>query len=186
MTVEKIIKQIKKDSQKEINQIQKESEKEANRIITKAKKEAEKEAEKILENGKQQSQNIKQILISQSNQDTKREIMKAREQIIDECFIKAHHELSILSESKYRKIVSKLIDDGCKKLEEKCTIIASRDIDKTIAKEKGLEVTDTIESTGGIILSSSDGQIIIDNTFDGFLKRERDKIRIKVGKLLFS
>jgi len=31
-----------------------------------------------------------------------------------------------------------------------------------------------------------DGKITLNHTFDGILKREKDKIRIKVGKMLFS
>ena len=43
-----------------------------------------------------------------------------------------------------------------------------------------------IESIGGIILKSIDGKIIFNNTFEGILKREKERIRIKVGKFLFS
>jgi len=49
-----------------------------------------------------------------------------------------------------------------------------------------LEVIGTIEASGGILLKSGNGRITLDHTFDGILKRERNQIRIKVGKLLFS
>ena len=112
--------------------------------------------------------------------------MKAREKIIDECFVKAHHKLSTLSEQKYKKIITKLMQDGLKKLGKDCTTITSRDIDKKIAKDLSIKVTGSVESSGGIILKSGNGRIILNHTFDGILKREKDKIRIKVGRLLFS
>jgi len=186
MTAEKIIEQIKKDSEKEIKQILKAAEKQAESIINTAKKDAQMESEKILSNGKKQSENIKKILVSKANQDAKREIMKAREKIIEECFTKAHHKLSTLDEEEYKKIVNKLIKDGCKKLGEQCTIAVSRGIDRKIAESMGLKVMGTIEVSGGIVFRSSDGRVTLDNTFDGILRREKDKIRIKVGKLLFS
>ena len=186
MTAEKILEQIKKDSEKEINQILKEAEKQTAGIIDIARKEAEVESEKILLRGKNQSENIKKILVSKASQDAKREIMKAREKIIEECFAKAQRRLSTFKEAEYKKIVTKLMEDGRKKLDGQCTIVVSRDIDRKIAKSMGLKVTGTVEASGGVILKSGDGGITLDNTFEGILKRKKDEIRIKVGKLLFS
>ncbi|EMR75141.1 archaeal/vacuolar-type H+-ATPase subunit E [Thermoplasmatales archaeon SCGC AB-540-F20] len=186
MTAEKILEQIKKDSEKEINQILKEAEKQTASIIDIARKEAEVESEKILSRGKNQSENIKKILVSKASQDAKREIMKAREKIIEECFAKAQRRLSTFKEAEYKKIVTKLMEDGRKKLDGQCTIVVSRDIDRNIAKSMGLKVTGTVEASGGVILKSGDGGITLNNTFEGILKRKKDEIRIKVGKLLFS
>ena len=186
MSAEKIIQEIKKDSDRQIKEIFKEAENKAKQIIQENKKDAELQEEKILEKGKIQSENIKKILISKANQDAKKEIMGAQEKIIQECFIKAQHKLSTLSEKDYSELVNSLVQDGKKKLGEKCTIFVSRAIDKKIVEKNGLKVTGNIEASGGIILKSMDGKITLNHTFDGILKREKDKIRIKVGKLLFS
>ncbi len=186
MTAEKIIERIKKDSEKEIKQILKEAEKQATQIINDSKKEAEQEAEKILQNGEKQSENIKKIQISKASQDTKRNIMNAREKIIEDCFTKAHHKLSTLSKAEYKKTVTKLTEEGLKKLGGRCNVIVSRSIDREIAKNMGLEVIRTVEKSGGVILRSIDGKITLDNTFDGVIKRKKDEIRRKVGTVLFS
>ncbi len=186
MTAEKIIERIKKDSEKEIKQILREAEQKETIIIEEAKKEAKQEAEKILADGTQQAENISKIIISKASQDVKREIMNAREKIIDECFVKAHHELSTLTGDRYKNLVKKLIENGCKKLNGQCNISISRDIDREIATSMGLQVIGTIETTGGIIIKSKDGRITLDYTFDGILQRKKDEIRRKVGKLLFS
>jgi len=186
MTAEKIIEQIKKDSENEIKQIIKYAEEQAKIIIRESKKEAKKEAEKIISEGKQQSENIKKIIISKANQDTKREIMNSREQAIEQCFTKAHHELSITKGNDYEKIIRKLIKDGTKKLGGKCSVYVSRTADKKIAEDFGLSINRRIETSGGIILKSNDGKVTLDYTFDGILKREKDNIRRKVGKILLS
>ena len=185
MTAEQIIQQIKKDSEKEMKQILDEAKNQASNVIKKAKKEAEQESERIILDGKKQSENITKILISKANQDAKKEIMNAREEMIEECFIKAQHNLSIINETKYKIIVTKLIKDGAKKLGEQCTIRASRDMDKEIARELGLEISGSVEASGGIILQSVDGKVVLDHTFDGILKRKKNEMRIKVGMLLF-
>lgn len=186
MSAEEIINQIKKDSQTEIKQIQRETEKQIETIVNNAKQEAEVEAEKILADGKKQSENVKKILVSKASQDVKQDLLKAKEKIIEECFVKAHHELSVLTETKYKKIVTSLMKDGKQKLGGNCTVLVCRDVDKKIAKELGLQISGTIETCGGIMLKSTDGRVTLDHTFDGILHREKDKLRIKVGKLLFS
>jgi len=186
MSAEKIIDQIKKDASKEVNEIKKEADKQIKNIINESKEQAIIEAEKILAIGNEQSENQKKILISQANQDAKRENMNAREKLIEECFVKAHHKLSTFKPIEYKNIVRKLITDGVKKLGGKCTVIVSRDLDKEITKDLHLEVIGTVESSGGVILKSRYGRVTLDHTFDGILKREKEQIRIKVGKLLFS
>ena len=148
MTAEKIIERIKKDSEKEIKQILNEAEKQVSSIFNEAKKEAKQESEKILSNGKKQSENIKKIIVSKANQDVKREIMKAQEKLIEECFTKAHHKLSTLDKAKYKKIVTKLMEEGCRKLGGHCTILGSRDTDREIARNKGLKVIGSVETVG--------------------------------------
>ena len=114
------------------------------------------------------------------------EAKKTREKIIENCFTKAHSELSKLKGKEYNSIVKKLVKDGVKKLGKNCLILVSREEDKKIAKELGVTVDGTVESSGGVVIRSSDGKIILDHTFEGILDREKNKIRIEIGKLLFS
>ena len=53
-------------------------------------------------------------------------------------------------------------------------------------KEYDLEIIGKTDAAGGIILKSADGRVTLDYTLDGILKRDKQRIRIKVGKLLFS
>jgi len=186
MTAEKIIEQIKKDSEKEVRKINSEAEKKAKEIVENAIKEAEIQAEKIIEDGKQQIEIQKKIELSKANQEIKKELMNTKEKIIDDCFTKALHELCILKGERYGKIVTKLIRDGQKKIGNDCKVFVTRDADKKIAEDLKLKVEGNIDSSGGIILISVDDRITLNHTFDGILKRDKDKIRIKVGKLLFS
>jgi len=186
MSAEKIIEQIKKDSEKEIKKINKETEKIVADIIESAKQEAKNQAKQIIEKGKQESQDQKEILISQARQDANREKMNTREKVISKCFSKAKEKLSKISGSEYEKIVDSLIKKGSEKISGEVKIYISKDSDKRIAEKNGLEVAGRIDSIGGVILSSNDGKITLDNTFEGILKRERNELRNKIGKMLFS
>jgi len=186
MSAEKIIERIKQDSEKEIENILTNAKKQANSIIEDAKNKANLESKKIISEGKKQEENMRRIMISKAKQDIKRDIMNAREKIIEDCFTKAHHQLSIMDDSEYIKIVKNLIENGCKKIQGKCNILVSRKLDRDIAEKMNLNITGKVETAGGIIIKSSDNKISLDYTFDGILKHKKDEIRRKVGKLLFS
>jgi len=185
MSAENIIRRIRDDAEKEIRQILKDAEKQADVLIARARENTQQEAEHILSVGKTQSENTKKILVSKALQDIKRNLLNARENLIDDCFTRAMQQLSTLQGDEYKTIISRFIKNGTKTLGEKCTVLISRDLDREIAKKEGVPVIGTIHGSGGIMLRSEDGKITIDNTFEGILKRKKDEIRIKVGKILF-
>lgn len=164
----------------------KEAEKQVADIKESVKMEAEAESKRILEKGKEEGENIRKILVSKANQDARKELMNAREKIIEECFTKAHHKLSVLNEKEYRETVARFLEEGVRKLGKDCTVAVSREIDKELAKDMGLKVKGSVEVSGGVIITSGDGRVTLDNTFEGILKRKRDELRVKVGKMLFS
>ena len=186
MSVEKIIEQIKKDSETEIRQIRRDAERKRREILAAARKEAEDAAMEIVENGEKTLGNKKRVEVAKTRQEAKKEIMKTREKLIEECFIKAKQKLSQIKDDEYEKLLSKLLEKGVEKLEGNCTVLTSREIDKKIVERHGLKVTGKTDAAGGVILISEDGRITLDYTLDGILRREKQKIRIKIGRMLFS
>jgi len=112
--------------------------------------------------------------------------MNAKEKLIDECFVKAHQKLSMVKGKEYEKTVSQHIKAGMETLGKDCVVMISRDEDKKIIQKFGLSSAGHVEASGGVRLASKDGRVVIDYTFDGILKRDKDKIRNDVGRLLFS
>jgi len=186
MSAEKIIEQIKKDAEKEINHIKKQVELEVQKIIKESNKQAEKQTESIIEDGKNQAENTKKIIISKANQSIKKEIMIEKEKIIEQCFIKAYQKLSMIKGEDYKKTVTLYLRNGIKKLGKDIRVFTTRKEDEKILEEFGLKQEAKLESYGGIKIVSSDGRVTLDYTFEGVLKRDKQKIRNKVGKLLFS
>jgi V/A-type H+-transporting ATPase subunit E len=186
MSAEKIIERIKADAKKQEDQIIKSAEKQASEILESARKDAEREASVIISNGRKQSENLGKILLSKANQEAKRAAMNAKETAIEESFKKAIEKLSSLPKEQYISTVSKYMQRGQKRLGKQCKVLISKIEDKSIAKKLEITVSGKIESSGGTMLQSADGQVTLDYTFEGILSREKNKIRIKVGKLLFS
>jgi len=186
MTAEKIIQQINNDAESEIRKIIKDAEQQAKHIIENARMEAEAESESIRLDGEKQSENIKKVLIAKAKQESKHEIMNAKEKIIEESFLQVYSRLSKINEEHYKKIITKLMENTRIKIGEDCKVLVSRDIDKTIAKNLRLDVIGTIDALGGFVATSRDERIKLNNTFESIIDRNRDKLRVKVGKILFS
>lgn len=185
MSAEKIIERIKSDAEKQVKHLMADAEKQSQNIIKTAKAEAQKESEAIHSKGQLESENTKKILISKATQEVRREMMNAREEMIEQCFSQALEKLGALPEDQYRRFITMLLKDGKKRLGDKCTVSVSRSSDRDIATQENLTVQDTLKSIGGILMQSADGKITIDYTFERLLNRKKDEIRIHVGKLLF-
>jgi vacuolar-type H+-ATPase subunit E/Vma4 len=79
-----------------------------------------------------------------------------------------------------------LISKAKKNIHGDAEVYISSNRDKPIVKDHDLKVLGTITASGGVILMSKDHQISIDCTFEGILKRDKDAIRVHVGRLLFE
>jgi V/A-type H+-transporting ATPase subunit E len=185
MSTEKIIKRIQTDAQAQQQQLLTNAETQSRLIIKEAKTQIEKEAKSLLQNGQLDSENTKKIMISKAIQEVKRDMMNAREEIIEQCFTQALEKLASLPDDQYKKLILSYLRTGTSRLGTHFSIKPSRPLDTDIAKQQGIPVQDGMQSIGGIILQSPDGKITIDNSFESILDRKKDELRIHVGKLLF-
>ena len=185
MSSNNLIKRIEEESAQEIKKIQHQAKQEADKILKEAQKRAQLKADNIYEKGTQQSDNAKRILISKAHQDVNRQLMNAKEAIIDDCFKQAHKKLADINTTHYRKIVTHLLKQGSQRIQNPGSVTISRKEDNDIAKKHGLTVAGTGHTIGGMIIQSKDGKLTIDNTFEGILQRKKHEIRTEVGKILF-
>jgi len=185
MSVENIIDQIKLDTQKEINQILNEAKIQSDIIIKDSLGKAELKSKEILLNGKKKSDSIKKIIISKEKQNAKKILTQTKEEIIELCFDRAYLKLNNYNDKEYETIINKFIKEGIKEIGLDSNVKISKDIDKKIAENFGLKVIGKTKSIGGVILISSDGKKTLDNTIEGIIKREKNRIRIMIGKILF-
>ncbi len=185
MSAEKIIERINSDAETQVQHLMAEAERQSQTTIKTAKAEAQKEAEAILSKGQLDSENAKKILISKATQEVRRDMMNAREEVIEQCFSQALEKLRSLPEDHYRRFITTLLKEGKQRLGNTCTVSVSQDRDRDIAKQENLAVQGSLKSIGGILMQSADGKITIDYTFERLLDRKKDEIRIQVGKLLF-
>ena len=185
MSVEKIINQIELDAKQEINEILKEADKQANKIIKDEILKAEIESKKIISDGEKKSNSINQIIISKENQKASKKITQIKEEIIETCFYNAQQKLKKFDAREYENILTNYIKKGINQIGKNINVKISKENDKEIVKKFGLKVIEKTNSIGGLILISNDGKITLDYTIEGIIKREKDRSRIEIGKILF-
>jgi V/A-type H+-transporting ATPase subunit E len=186
MSKEAIINQINQDADEEIAQIEKETKEKIDTITSQIHEKTEEMKQSILEKGKNEAENIEKIEISKANQEVKRAQMQAKEEIIETCFQKALDKLKDIDGAEYEEIIRRFLKMGSEQMNGSFIVETSRSIDEKIAKKENITVAGTIDAIGGIRLLSEDKTFIIDNTFEGRLKRNKQDIRVHVGSILFQ
>ncbi len=187
MSIEKIIQKIETETASDIDKIVKEAQKAANEIKTKYKKELATELNHIRDQGKKRITIMRNIHLSEARRASRRGILSAKEELIEECFTRAKERLRTLSGDEYRRVMTKLIDQSLNLVGNHGVALVTREEDKAILSSyQNITVKpELIPGLGGVILESVDGKIVVDNTFDAILNRQKEDIRTEVAKILY-
>jgi vacuolar-type H+-ATPase subunit E/Vma4 len=165
----------------------------------KAEAEAEKVRQEILERVQRKVDRLKAKETASAQIESKRMLLKAREQAISGILETVAQELEKVREdhSRYRKVLRKLAAEAVAAVDLPEVVLRLTPEDAALVKEgfagevtadvkamvgKGIEIkveTETEEglASGGCIAASGDGRIIFDNTFNRRLERMRPELR---------
>jgi V/A-type H+-transporting ATPase subunit E len=185
MSLEKIIQKINKDADSEAGSIIQEADQKAKNILTQGQQETRSIIEKMERDHEKDIEGLKKKMLSAARREVRHMTMRAKEEVIIDCFSQAEKYLGDLKGQEYATLIKTLMLKA-KPLVKKGVVIPSRDMDKKIARELGFRVDPhKITSLGGVRIQDEDGSMEIDNTFEGLLTRKHNEIRIKIAKMLF-
>jgi V/A-type H+-transporting ATPase subunit E len=202
---EKIVSSITSDAQIKAESILEKAELESKLILEEAEKKAELEKRKILDEGQKQSSMRNQQIISEAKMNSRRMELEAREEVIEESFKKAEEKLKDIANSdsiEYKESLVKIIKEAALEIGggELMVLLKSTDTDKikasipSIEKEvtdetgtsTSLKMGDTINTIGGAILKTENGEIEVNNTIEARMMRFKKALRSEVAKILFK
>lgn len=202
---EKIVENILSHSYTKADDIIKDAEEKANEIINEGKIEAQKTENEILEAAKKESDIKFQQIISGAKLNAKRNILRAREEIMEETFQKAEKELKKIASAESEEYLDSLLrlikeasleigggsleilmkDDDIPKIEK-----SLKTIETEVSEESGtkttLKIGETITTIGGAIVKTTDGNVEVNNTIEARMGRFRGVLRLEVAKVLFK
>ncbi len=202
---EKIVSSIISEAQTKASAIEEEAEVESKSIIEEGEKLALIEKEKILEDGKKQSTMRYQQIISEAKMNSRRMELDAREEIIEESFNKAVENLKEIASSdstEYKESLNEIIIEAAieigggdlivsVKAEDVAKIKVSissieNEVKEKTGNETKLEIGDNINTIGGAVLKTKNGEIEVNNTIEARLLRFKKSLRSEVARILFK
>lgn len=135
--------------------------------------------------------------LAETRLDARRQILEAREELIDRAFSMAKNRLQELRKDPiYPRLLVNLVEEGIGALEGGDFIVAISPEDYDVASPalsgtpiegKRVEVrADEKLHDGGCIVSQSDGRTFYDNTFNSILGRHRLRLRKLVAETLWG
>jgi len=202
---DKIVSSILSEAQSKTDVIIQEAEREVALILEEGQKEAALEKEKILENAKKQSAMKYQQMISEAKMNSRRAELEAREELIESAFKRAEEELTKIASTdseQYKESLKKTIEEASIEIGGGDLVLSLKDAD--ISKIKGaipamekdienktgtkttLEIGENIDTIGGTIVKTKNGEVEVNNTIEARTLRFKKVLRSEVAKVLFK
>ncbi|WP_414470465.1 V-type proton ATPase subunit E [Methanobacterium sp. ACI-7] len=202
---EKIVSSILSEAQSKADAIIQEAEKEAALIVEEGETEATSEKARILENANKQSAMKYQQLVSEAKMNSRRAELEAREEVIESAFKRAEEELGKIastSSEEYKESLRKIIEEAAFEIGGGELVLSLKESD--IAKIKNtipsieneiesktgtkttLEIGENINTIGGAILKTKNGDVEVNNTIEARMQRFKKILRSEVAKVLFN
>ena len=144
------------------------------------KKDAAQEVERLL--GEQRNERL-----AWARLESKRILAEAREDAIKgvlEGFFEALQD--VRKNPEYKKFLTNAIADAASELGTTVTIHVLKADRALIPVLKNAKIVDDLEATGGAIVESSDGKVMVDLTLETLFETRRDEIRKQIYNNLFG
>jgi len=198
---DKIVSSIMSEAQEKADIIIQNANAEVSQITAKAEKTAEAEKLKIQDNGKKQSDMRYQQIISEAKMNARRAELGAKEEVIEAAFAKATEQLKAKAASgddEYEDSLSKMIKEAADEIGSKDLILQLNERDTKNIKDQlsdvstfqiediTFEIGEAIDTMGGAILKTSNGDIEVNNTIEARLDRFKSILRSEVAEILFK
>ncbi|MCR5027136.1 MAG: V-type proton ATPase subunit E [Methanobrevibacter sp.] len=198
---DKIVSSIMSEAQGKADVIIQDANAEASAITQQAEKTATAEKTKILENGKKQSDMRYQQIISEAKMNARRAELGAKEEVIEAAFEKATVELkekAASGDEEYDDALTKMIKEAADEIGGKDLVIQLNEADTNKFKDQlsdvstfqiediNFEIGEPIDTIGGAILKTSNGDIEVNNTIEARLDRFKSLLRSEVANILFK
>jgi V/A-type H+-transporting ATPase subunit E len=160
--------------------------------VESVRKETAEAVAKILETGVKQAESVKRQVIGTAELEARNSQLKSLERAVNEAFESATHTISTSTGAGYERAIGRLIQEGLdiigSRAKVQCSskdkrVVASA-IKKLAGKEQATLDEEPIETIGGVVMTTPDGSVRFDNTFEARLERTKPVLRKEVAAIL--
>ena len=193
--IEKIIDRISSDAQREIEDVLAAAQAEAEKITAEYQAQAQAQADELLSRGEQAAVERGERLASVAQLECRKEVLRAKQEVIDEAFQLALRKLLELPQQAYVALLADLAMQASAKGNEalifsvadrarvgKAVVVAANE---KLGERGRLTLSqETRPMQGGFILS--DGVVEVNCTFETLVRLQRDTLSTQVADVLFG
>jgi vacuolar-type H+-ATPase subunit E/Vma4 len=189
-----ILKALEDKAEARVVAIEKEAGLRVQEILAEVEKEAARTQRVRLKKVEDQIRSEATGIVYSAQLKAKNKLIKAQEETVDEAFQKAEAKIATLDKQQdYPQILEVLLDECLDFFPEGEVLVEVRPQDRAIVeaalsgRNRAFRVSDTpLEASGGLVVSSPDGLIVVSNTFESRLGKARDHLRLEISKALFG
>lgn len=193
--IEKIIDRISGDAQREVDDVLAKARAEADKILSQYQAQAQAEADDILTRGEKAAVERGERLASVAQLECRKEVLRAKQEVIEEAFQLAMDKLTQLPQEAYVSLLADLAVEASSKGNEKLIFsVADRArVGKAVVVAANEKLGDKGQLTlaqetrpmqGGFILS--DGAVEVNCTFETLVRLQRGTLSTQVADVLFD
>lgn len=200
--VQLIVEDILKEASKKTAEVVEAARKETKKLLDAARFRAREDEKQEIQRAQTQGGQIYDEILAGGRMRARREMLKRREELINEVFKEAEKKLHVYASSKkYEDDIVRIAIDACKKLDSESPVIyANRRDLKLLEKYKdeiarglkgqgksvNISFGEPIQTVGGVRVRTPEHKVEINKTFEGRMRREFEALRVKVAKILFE
>jgi vacuolar-type H+-ATPase subunit E/Vma4 len=193
LALDDILRALEDNAEKRIEAIKQDTQQRVNEIISEVERDASRTKRLRLKKMEDAIKSECTSIIYSASLKAKNELIKAQEKTVDEAFRLAEQRLSGLhSNEEYPKIFELLLDE-CLEVLDGEVVIQARPDDKTLVDELMVKkkvpysISETpLEASGGLVVSSSDGEVVVHNSFESRLSKAKETLRLEISNTLFG
>ena len=187
------------DAEKKAKDIILKAKSQAERILKEGEGEAERRYRRIIKEAEERIKSEERMNTAMFEIESRNKILQVKEGLIEEVFKKALNRLREYTSTKeYQECLLRLISEACERIDSDKLIIQLNEKDHQMLTErhlndlsekigvKLLKSNEYVDCVGGVVVKSSDGKIVVNNTFENRLNALKDALRIKIAKILFE
>jgi len=176
---------------------------ETHKALEEAKNHSAREAEDLVSSARAEAEGVKRRQISETRHKLKIQEQVEKSKILNEVLEQARKRIMdvVKDEGKYTPYLADLIENGVREIGLDTVVVhlngtdlkridkakMERDIGKKLNRTVKIEWSkEPIETTGGVVISSTDGRTRIMSTLDQRLDALESKLLVEAGKILFG
>lgn len=192
MAIEDIFRALDEQADEEVNRILHAATVQADAIEHEAREEAERITKAKIEAAEAAVRNKATKAVNSARLQVRRDLAEVRDNAVDAVFDEAAKQLAAMRGTpEYERIFTELLKEASERIDGECEIrVAPEDADLAKKAASGLGLTFTVvpalESIGGVIVSTHEGRVVHDNTFESRLHKARNVAGTHIVEVLTS